>query len=163
MAIPLSRRQIQNLEQQSTLLEPCQLAYTRNLKNWSSILFSSETLISGLILTNGSVLWRGEGAGYIGQSINPEPSDQTDLNKQRRCNLGDGGEPTQQWEADRWALGASQPTGGAGHLASLALRFSVVSSRVFQNPLGVFLLWISMIESSIQVHLDGFQDKPCRK
>ena len=31
---------------------------------------------------------------YIGRSVNPEPSDQTDLNKRRRCHLGGGGEPT---------------------------------------------------------------------
>ena len=38
-----------------------------------------------------------EGGGqrlvYIGRSVNPEPSDQTDLNKWHRYNLGGGGEP----------------------------------------------------------------------
>jgi hypothetical protein len=37
---------------------------------------------------------------YIGQSINPEPSDQNDLNKLRRCTLGGGGEPTFEVKAD---------------------------------------------------------------
>ena len=102
-----------------------------------------------------------QGLVYIVQSINPEPSDQTNLNKQHRCNLGGGGEPTQQRGADRCALEAGRPTGGVGRC--LALRFSVVSSRVFQNLLGLFLLWISVIKSDIQVHLDGFLDKPYRK
>jgi hypothetical protein len=40
-------------------------------------------------------LGRGVGAAiYIDRSINSEPSDQTDLNKWRRCNLGGSGEPT---------------------------------------------------------------------
>ena len=62
------------------------------------------------------------GLVYIGRSINPEPSDQTDLNKWRRCNLGGGGEPTYEWGADRWALGASHPTGGAGRPHLMAPR-----------------------------------------
>ena len=38
------------------------------------------------------LLREGVGANiYIGQSINPEPSDQTDLNKQRRLDLNGGG------------------------------------------------------------------------
>ena len=49
------------------------------MKNWSSILFFLESLSSGLLLTYGSMLWRGAGAGYIGQSIQREPLDQTDL------------------------------------------------------------------------------------
>ena len=35
-----------------------------------------------------------QGLIYIGRSVNPEPSDQTDLNKRRRYNLGGGGELT---------------------------------------------------------------------
>ena len=35
-----------------------------------------------------------QGPIYIGRRVNHEPSDQTDLNKPRRCNLGGGGEPT---------------------------------------------------------------------
>jgi hypothetical protein len=33
---------------------------------------------------NASMGW--QGLIYIGRSMNPEPSDQTDLNKRRRCN-----------------------------------------------------------------------------
>jgi len=39
---------------------------------------------------------------YIGWSINPEPSDQTDLNKWRRLDLKGGGKPTFEVEADWW-------------------------------------------------------------
>jgi hypothetical protein len=38
----------------------------------------------------------------MGGSINYRLSDQTNLNKRRRCNLGGGGEPTFEGEADRW-------------------------------------------------------------
>ena len=57
---------------------------------------------------------------YIGWSVNFGPSDQTNLKERRRCNLGDGGEPTFEGGADRWAQGAGQPTGGAGqpHMAA---------------------------------------------
>jgi hypothetical protein len=44
---------------------------------------------------------------YIDRSINSEPSDQTDLKGQRRCNLGGGGEPTFKREADRWGKSSS--------------------------------------------------------
>ena len=40
-----------------------------------------------------------------------EPSDQTDLNGWRRCNLGGGGEPTFEGGADRWGPQASRPAG----------------------------------------------------
>jgi hypothetical protein len=40
-------------------------------------------------------------AVYIGGSVNSEPLDQTDLNKWCRCNLGGGGEPTFEGEADQ--------------------------------------------------------------
>ena len=45
------------------------------------------------------------GLVYIGQSINPEPSDQTDLNKRRRCILGGGGATDVEMETDRWPQG----------------------------------------------------------
>ena len=96
------------------------LAYTRNFKNWNSTLFSLEILISGLILTYGSLLWRGAGADYIGRSVNPKPSDQIDLNKWCRCILRGGGGTDVEAEADRWAQGTERPVGGAGwpHLAA---------------------------------------------
>ena len=40
---------------------------------------------------------------YIGRSSNSEPSDQTDLNKWHRCNLGGGGGTDIEAEADWWA------------------------------------------------------------
>jgi hypothetical protein len=40
-------------------------------------------------------------------SINPEPSNQTNLNKCRRCNLGDGGGI--EAKADMWDQGAGRP------------------------------------------------------
>ena len=41
-------------------------------------------------------------AVYIGGSVNSGPSDQIILKVRRRCNLGGGGEPTFEAEADRW-------------------------------------------------------------
>ena len=57
---------------------------------------------------------------YIGRSINSEPSDLSDLNKRRRCNLGGGGGTNVEAEADMWDQGAGRPTDGAGwpHLSS---------------------------------------------
>ena len=76
------------------------------------------------------MLWRGGCRQvYIGRSINPEPSDQTSLNKQHRCNLEGGGGTDVEAEADMWDLGTSRPVGGNGqsHLASsqTLLRWSV--------------------------------------
>ena len=51
---------------------------------------------------------------YIGQSINSEPSDQTNSHKQHRCNLGGSGEPTLQWEANRAVPQADRPACGTG-------------------------------------------------
>jgi hypothetical protein len=45
----------------------------------------------------------GEGLVYRGGTINPEPSDQTDLKEWCRCNLQGGGEPTFEGEDDMWA------------------------------------------------------------
>ena len=60
-----------------------------------------------------------EGGGqrlvYIGRSVNPEPSDQTNLNKRHRCNLGGSGGTDIEVEADTWAEGAGRPVGGVGH------------------------------------------------
>jgi len=81
------------------------LAYTRTSKNRSSILFSQETLISGLLLTYGNLL-RGARLEYIGRSVNSEPSDQTDLNKWRICKLGGGGGTVVEAEAARWPQGS---------------------------------------------------------
>ena len=51
------------------------------------------SVFSNDLMTRGSP--RGwQGLVYIGRSVNPEPSDQTDLNGWHRCNLGDGGELT---------------------------------------------------------------------
>jgi hypothetical protein len=47
----------------------------------------------------------GKGLVYIGRSINPKPSDQTDLNKLCRCNLGGGGGTDVEAEADMWDQG----------------------------------------------------------
>ena len=38
---------------------------------------------------------------YIGRSINSGPLDQTNFKEWHRCNLGGGGEPTFEGEADR--------------------------------------------------------------
>jgi hypothetical protein len=46
-------------------------------------------------------LGRGVGAAIYRGTFNYEPSDQTDLKQQRRLNLGGGGEPTYEGEADR--------------------------------------------------------------
>jgi hypothetical protein len=47
--------------------------------------------------------------GYIYRgSVNFGPSDQTDLKGRRRCNLGSGGKPTFEGEADQ---GAHRPGG----------------------------------------------------
>ena len=68
---------------------------------------------------------------YIGGSINSGPSDETNLKGWRRCNLGGGGEPTYEAEADWWNHWASRPVGGAGwpHMSSsrgfFGLPFSV--------------------------------------
>ena len=61
-----------------------------------------------------------QGLVYIGRSINPKPLDQTDLNKQRRCNLGGGGEPTFEGEHDMWVPWPYRPAGGVDrpHLAA---------------------------------------------
>jgi len=40
---------------------------------------------------------------YIGQSINSELSDQTNLNKRHRCNLGGGAGTDIEAKADWWA------------------------------------------------------------
>jgi hypothetical protein len=64
-------------------------------------------------LTYGSVFWRGKGLVYMDRSINPEPSDQTNLNKWRRCNLGGSGGTDVEAEADMWDQGADWP-----HLSS---------------------------------------------
>ena len=45
----------------------------------------------------------------------------------------------------------------------LSLRLSVESSQVFWNLLVSVSLQISAINSDMQVHLDGFLDKPYRK
>ena len=57
---------------------------------------------------------------YIGRSINPELSDQTDLNKQRRLDLNGSGKLTFEAKADWWDPQASRPIGGAGqpHMAA---------------------------------------------
>ena len=47
----------------------------------------------------------GVGAGIYRGTINPEPSDQTDLKERRRCNLQDGREPTFEGEDGMWAQG----------------------------------------------------------
>jgi len=52
-------------------------------------------------------------AVYIGGSVNSGPSDQTDLNKQRRYNLGCGGELTFEGEDDMWGPQVGRPVGGA--------------------------------------------------
>ena len=59
-------------------------------------------------------------ATYIGRSINPEPSDQTDLNKRRRLDLNGGGKLTFKAKADWWDPQASRPIGGASwsHMAA---------------------------------------------
>jgi hypothetical protein len=64
----------------------------------------------------------GLGLVYIGRSVNPKPSDQTDLNKWRRCNLGGGGGTDVEVEADRWAQGACRLAGGAGQPHLVASR-----------------------------------------
>jgi hypothetical protein len=43
-----------------------------------------------------------QGLVHIGQSVNPEPLDQTNLNKQRRCSLEGGGGTDVEAEHDRW-------------------------------------------------------------
>jgi len=59
-------------------------------------------------------------------------------------------------------------TGGA-HMPSgptwqpPALRFGGLPPVVFWNLLELFSLWISVINSDVWVHLDGFLDKPCWK
>ena len=50
---------------------------------------------------------------YIGRSVNPEPSDQTDLNKRWRLDLNGGGEPTFEAKTDGWVPWAGRPAGGA--------------------------------------------------
>ena len=52
---------------------------------------------------------------YKGQSVNPEPFDQADLNKRRRLDLNGGGKPTFKAEADWWDPQAGRSTGGAVH------------------------------------------------
>ena len=78
-----------------------------------------------------------QGLVYIGGSVNPEPSDQTDLKERRRCNLGGGAEPRFEGGADRWAQGARRPASGAGwpHMAATC------------PPLRWFAFW-SLLESS---------------
>ena len=44
----------------------------------------------------------GAGVGYIGRSVNPEPSDQTDLKEQRRCNLEGIGGTNIEAKTDMW-------------------------------------------------------------
>jgi hypothetical protein len=56
----------------------------------------------------------GKGLVYIGRSINPKPSDQTDLNKPCRCNLGGGGGTDVEAKADMWDQGIGQPIVGVG-------------------------------------------------
>jgi len=51
---------------------------------------------------------------YIGRSINPEPSDQTDLNKWRRLDLNGVGKLTFEAKADSWDPQDGQTIGGAG-------------------------------------------------
>ena len=58
-------------------------------------------------------LGRGQWLVYIGRSINFGPLDQTNLKERRRCNLGGGGEPTFEAEADWWDPRAGWPTSGA--------------------------------------------------
>jgi hypothetical protein len=62
---------------------------------------------------------------YIGQSINPETSDQTDLNKQHRYNLGGSGDLTFEAESNWCDPQAGRPIGGAGrpHMAALGVCF----------------------------------------
>jgi len=60
----------------------------------------------------------GQGLVYIGWSVNPEPSDQTSLNKWHRCNLEGGGGTDVEAEADWCAQGIGGPKGGTIHLAS---------------------------------------------
>ena len=52
------------------------------------------------------------GAGYIGQNINSEPSDQTNLKEWHRYNLGGGGGTDVEAKHGRWAQGVSQPMVG---------------------------------------------------
>ena len=67
-------------------------------------------------------LGRGYMAIYIGGSINSRPTDQTNLNKQCRYNLGGGGELTFKGKDDMWGPQAGRPVGGAGGPHMLAPR-----------------------------------------
>ena len=62
----------------------------------------------------------GYGLVYVGQSFNPKPLDQTDLNKWRRLDLNGGGKLTFKVEADWWDPQASRPAGGTDrpHMAA---------------------------------------------
>jgi hypothetical protein len=72
----------------------------------------------------------GQGLVYIGRSVNPEPMNQTDFKKRRRCNLGDVEEPMLK---RRLTCGTKGPTGlQAGHLSSLR---GLPQGNVFWWPL----------------------------
>jgi hypothetical protein len=71
---------------------------------------------------------------YIGQSINPKPSDQTDMKERHRCNLGGGGEPTYEGGTARWDQGVGWPIGGAGH-PHMLVSWPLLRCGVFPSPL----------------------------
>jgi hypothetical protein len=77
------------------------------------------------------------------------------LNGRRRCNLGGGGEPTLRCGGWQWTQGAGCP--------HLAVTCPPLWCGVLLSLLVSVSLWISVINSDMYVHLDGFLDKPYRK
>jgi hypothetical protein len=84
---------------------------------------------------------RRQGLQYIRGSINSEPSDQTNLKEQRRCNLGGDGEPTFEWGADRWGPQAGRPVGGGSHLSFASVVCLLESSGVVSAADNYDLIW----------------------